>query len=107
LNQLANAFVERYEVQMRRLVAGALAANKASSIIVFGLINFESFFRARAEAEAKKDVNKRLFPYLENDYRYFISMEQQYRKGIIDLARLFNQRLESCEAVSRITPSPI
>jgi len=65
--ELADAFIERYEIQLRRLLSGALAANKPGAIVVFGLINFESFFKARAEAETKRMVNRRLFPYLETD----------------------------------------
>jgi len=62
--KLSNAFVQRYEHQLRRLINGALASNRRTAIIVFGLVNFESFFEGRAKAEDKRSQDRRLFPYL-------------------------------------------
>jgi hypothetical protein len=64
LNELSNLFVQRYETQLRRLLNCALASNCRGSLVVFGLTNFRSFFRARAEAELMKKNNGPSFPYL-------------------------------------------
>jgi len=94
LHELSDAFVQRYEAQLRRLLDGALASENRVAIIVFGLVNFESFFEARAKAEDMRSTDKSLFPHLEVAYRYFVSMKPEYRKGMIELAAIFNKKLE-------------
>lgn len=94
-------FQSRYEVQLRRLVGAALASDKPTAVVVFGLINFDSFFSARAEAERRKARKRGLYPHLESGYRYFRSMRPQYRDGMVAVARLYNERLERlCGEVS-------
>lgn len=101
LEKLADEFAGRYEVQLRRLVGGALASDKRTAIVVFGLIDFDSFFKARAEAELRRASSKELYPHLESGYRYFRSMRPEYRDGMVELARLCNQRLERlCDRLS-------
>lgn len=101
LEELADEFSSRYEVQLRRLVGGALASDKRTAIVVFGLINFDSFFTARTEAELMRAGSKELYPHLESGYRYFRSLRPEYRDGMVELARLYNQRLERlCEKLS-------
>jgi hypothetical protein len=94
LLELSNAFIRAYEAQLRRLLDGALGSESRAALIVFGLANFESFFRARAEAEAMRRTNNSLFPHLESSYSYFVSMKPEYRSGMIELAALFNDKLE-------------
>jgi len=94
LLELSDAFVNRYEAQLRRLLDGALARDSRTVLVVFGLTNFKSFFRARAEAEAMRSADSSLFPHLESAYRYFVSMRPEYRGGMIELATLFNEKLE-------------
>jgi len=76
-----------------RLVQAALASKRRTAIIVFGLVNFESFFQGRVKAEEMRRQDQRLFPYLETCYRYFESMRPDYRAGMIELSRQFNQSL--------------
>ena len=90
---LADDFVHRYEIQLRRLLGGALASNQRAVLVVFGLINFEAFFQAREEAESRRRADRRLYPHLESDYKYFVSMKPEYRHGMIELAGLYNQKL--------------
>jgi hypothetical protein len=94
LLELSNAFIHRYEAQLRRLLDGALASDNRAVIVVFGLTNFKSFFEAHAEAETMRSVDSSLFPHLESAYRYFVSMRPEYRAGMIELAELFNEKLE-------------
>ena len=43
LLELSNAFVQRYEVQIRRLLNDGLESDNRTAIVIFGLINFGSF----------------------------------------------------------------
>jgi lysophospholipase L1-like esterase len=94
LATLADEFGRRYEIQLQRLVGGAVASGKRVAIVVFGLINFGSFFLAREDAERRKRGDRTLYPYLEADYRFFVSLRPEYREGMMEVARLFNQRME-------------
>lgn len=97
---LTDSFIYRYEIQLRRLLVAALASGKRSSIIVFGLVNFTSFFMARRETEERKTKEGSLFPYLEYDYRYFISLKPEFRDAITQLANRFNRELRVlCEKI--------
>jgi lysophospholipase L1-like esterase len=91
--QLAKAFRENYERQVRRLISRAEGDNHKVSIVVYGLVNFEAFFKAREQTEALKAKNPKLYPYLEVDYQHFISMKPEYRKGMIKLALMMNEEL--------------
>ena len=90
---LSDKFIDRYERQLRRLLAGALASNQRAALVVFGLINFAAFFQARNEAESMRRADGSLYPYLESGYKYFVSMKPEYRDGMIGLAGLYNQKL--------------
>ena len=63
--------------------------------MVYGLVDFESFFKARATAEALREKNPELYPYLGTDFRYFISMRPGYRGNLIRLVRLINEELHA------------
>ena len=67
--------------------------NHKVSIVVYGLVNFEAFFKAREQTEALKAQNPKLYPYLEVDYQHFVSMRPAYRKGMIKLALMMNEEL--------------
>ena len=96
--ELSDSFIHAYEVQLRRLLDGALASGNRSVIIVFGLVDFASFFRARGEAESKREEDSSSFPHLETGYKSFVSMKAEYRGGMIELAVDFNDKLEEmCE----------
>jgi hypothetical protein len=92
--ELSDVFARRYEVQLHRLLDAALGKNSRSAIVVFGLINFGSFFRV-TEAEAMRSADHSLFPHLESAYRHFASMKPEYRDGMVKLAMLLNDKLES------------
>lgn len=93
-NSLSAEFVEDYARQMRRLLKGAVSSRKPVVIIVYGLINFKSFFDARREAEKRRKANPAVYPYLEKDYDYFISMRPEHRDGMIRLAECYNKSLK-------------
>jgi hypothetical protein len=94
LDELSDAFIYEYESQLRRLLNSALASDHRSAIAVFGLTDFASFFRARAEAEVMRSANDRLFPHLDTGYKSFVSMKPEHRSGMVELAIHFNNKLE-------------
>jgi hypothetical protein len=94
LLELSKAFVQEYEFQLRRLLDGALAKGNCSAVVIFGLVNFGSFFDARGKAEAMRSEDSSLFPFLEAGYKSFVSMKPEHRAGMIELATHFNSRLE-------------
>ena len=93
--EYAKKFEQNYRRQVRRLMARAEKENHKVSIVVFGLVNFEAFFKAREEAEALREKNRKLYPYLEVDYSHFLSMRPAYRGGMIRLALMMNKELEA------------
>jgi hypothetical protein len=95
LLEMSTVFARRYEIELRRLLNGALGRDGHAVLVVFGLTNFESFFRGRAEAESAKGKDSSVFPHLESGYRHFVSMRPEYRDGMIKLSALLNGKLEA------------
>ena len=93
--ECAKKFEQDYRRQLHRLMARAEKEDHKVAIVVFGLVNFEAFFKAREEAEALRENNRKLYPYLEVDYRHFISMLPAYRGGMIRLALMMNKELHA------------
>jgi lysophospholipase L1-like esterase len=101
-DSLSAEFVEDYARQMRRLLKGAVRSRKLVVIIVYGLINFKSFFDARREAERRREDNPAVYPYLEKDYDYFVSMRPEHRDGMVRLAECYNKSLKDmCEKLGK------
>jgi len=71
LSILADRISACYETQLQRLLEAAAEQNHSVCVIVFALVNFESFFGAREQAETIKRQEPSKYPYLETDYRYF------------------------------------
>jgi lysophospholipase L1-like esterase len=95
LRRLSKHFREDYTRQIRRLIARARIERHRVAIVVYGLVDFESFFKARATAEALREKNPELYPYLGRDFRYFISMQSSYRGNLIRLVRMVNEELHA------------
>jgi lysophospholipase L1-like esterase len=93
--EYARTFEQDYRRQLRRLMARAEKEDHKVSIVVYGLVNFDAFFKARAETEALREKNRKLYPYLEVDYRHFLSMKPAYRGGMIRLALMMNKELHA------------
>jgi lysophospholipase L1-like esterase len=99
-DDLATEFTNCYKHQLERLLKGALRSKKRIVLVVYGLINFESFFQARAEAERLRTADPTKYPYLEKDYEYFSSMKPEHRNGMVRLAQLCNEKLkEMCRGL--------
>src|SRR5213083_403172 len=67
LQRLNERFRQDYTRQMQRLIARARTEKHRVAIFVYGLADFESFFKAREIAEALRKQDSRLYPYLGRD----------------------------------------
>lgn len=103
-------FRRHYTEQLTRLIDRAKTENHKCAIVVYGLVNFVAYFNARAAAEELKQANPDLYPYLEVDYNYYLSLRPEYRGNMIRLSYLldiqlkemvddFNKNLKDCPNV--------
>jgi lysophospholipase L1-like esterase len=93
LQQLSRRFRENFARQMRRLIDHARTQPHAVAIVVYGLVNFESYFRGREIAERLRTKDASLYPHLETTYKYFTSFRPAYRSNLIRLAGMVNEEL--------------
>jgi lysophospholipase L1-like esterase len=102
LKSLSKDFRQNYTRDLRRLVEGARIQQHRVAIVVYGLINFESYFKGREAAERFRESDTTLYPHLETTYKYFISFHPAYRRNLIRLASMVNEELRAMvEALNR------
>ena len=98
LPRLSKEFRQNYARELRRLLEGARIQQHRVAIVVYGLINFESYFNGREAAERLRDSDATLYPHLETTYKYFISFHPAYRRNLIRLAAMANEELRAMVA---------
>jgi lysophospholipase L1-like esterase len=95
LQKIVANFRKDYTLQLGRLVERARDQKQRRAFIVFGLVNFKSFFEARDAAEKLRKDNPKLYPYFEVDYKHYESMKQEYRANMVKLALMINEELRA------------
>jgi len=95
LQRLSKEFRQNYARELRRLLEGARMQQHRVAIVVYGLINFESYFKGRQAAERLRESDTTLYPHLETTYKYFISFHPAYRRNLIRLAAMVNEELRA------------
>lgn len=95
LKRKSKEFRENYARELRRLLFSARIQQHPVAIVIFGLIDFESYFKAREAAERLRESDKMLYPHLETTYKYFVSFRPAYRHNLIRLARMANEELRA------------
>src|SRR5436190_6028794 len=95
LKRLSKEFRQNYARELRRLLRRARIQQHRLAIVVYGLINFESYFKGRESAERRRESDRMLYPYLETTYKYFVSFHPCYRRNLIRLAAMANQELHA------------
>jgi lysophospholipase L1-like esterase len=95
LPRLSREVRQNYERELRRLLEGARIQQHRVAIVVYGLINFESYFKGREAAERLRESDTTLYPYLETTYKYFISFHPTYRRNLVRLASMVNEELRA------------
>jgi lysophospholipase L1-like esterase len=93
LQRLSKEFRQNYVRELRRLLEGARTQQHRVAMVVYGLINFESYFKGREAAERLRESDTTLYPHLETTYKYFISFHPAYRRNLSRLAAMVNEEL--------------
>jgi lysophospholipase L1-like esterase len=102
LPRLSKEFRQNYARELRRLIEGACIQQHRVATVVYGLINFESYFKGREAAERLRESDTTLYPHLETTYKYFISFHPTYRRNLVRLAAMVNEELRAMvEALNR------
>lgn len=89
---------KKFEHHLRRLIEKASLQNHRVAIVVFGLLNFESYFKGREEVERRRESDSTLYPHLEKTYKYLISFRPEYRDNVIRLTAMVNDELRKMVA---------
>jgi lysophospholipase L1-like esterase len=93
LRRLSNEFRQNYVRELRRLLEVARVQQHRVAIVVYGLINFESYFKGREAVERLRESDATLYPHLETTYTYFVSFRSAYRRNLIRMAAMANEEL--------------
>jgi len=102
LKRLSKEFRQNYVRELRRLLEGARIQQHRVAIVVYGLVNFESYFKGREAAERLRESDATLYPHLETTYKYLVSFHPDYRRNLIRLASMANEELRAMvEALNR------
>src|ERR1041385_451604 len=95
LNFQCKEFRKNYARELRRLLGHAGRERHHIAIIVFGLINFELYFKGREEAERLRESDAGLYPHLETTYKYLLSFHPAYRCNLVRFASMVNEELRT------------
>jgi lysophospholipase L1-like esterase len=95
LKRLSNEFRQNYARELQRLLDRARLQEHRVAILIYGIINFDSYFKGREAAERLRESNSTLYPHLEKTYKYFISFHPTYRGNLIRLAAMANEELRA------------
>jgi lysophospholipase L1-like esterase len=95
LERLSKELRQNYARELRRLADSACIQQHRVAIVVYGLINFESYFKGRAAAERLRESDTTLYPHLETTYKHLVSFHPRYRGNLIRLAAMVNEKLRA------------
>jgi lysophospholipase L1-like esterase len=95
LQRQSQDFRKNFARQMRRLIDGASRQCRRVAVIVYGLVNFDSYFKGREIAESLRARDRSSYPHLETTYKYFTSFRPAYRSNLVRLARMVNEELRA------------
>jgi lysophospholipase L1-like esterase len=98
LQRQSRHFRESFARQIRRLISRADKQRHRVALVVYGLINFEAYFKGREVAERLRAEDPACYPHLETTYKYLISFRPAYRSNLIRLAVMVNQELRAMVA---------
>jgi lysophospholipase L1-like esterase len=95
LQRQSRHFRENFARQMRRLIEGARMQRHRVAAVVYGLVNFEAYFKGRESAERLRARDPARYPHLETTYKYFTSFRPVYRSNLVRLAAMVNEELRA------------
>jgi lysophospholipase L1-like esterase len=95
LQRHSRRFRENFARQMRRLIESARMQRHPVAAVVYGLVNFEAYFKGREIAERLRARDPARYPHLETTYKYFTSFRPVYRSNLIRLTAMVNEELRA------------
>ena len=95
LQRQSRRFRENFARQMRRLIESARMQRHRVAAVVYGLVNFEVYFKGRESAERLRARDPARYPHLETTYKYFTSFRPGYRSNLIRLTAMVNEELRA------------
>jgi lysophospholipase L1-like esterase len=95
LRRQSQDFRKDFARQMRRLVDGARMQGHRVAVVVYGLVNFESYFKGREIAERLRARDRSRYPHLETTYKHFRSFQPAHRSNLVRLAIIVNEELRA------------
>jgi lysophospholipase L1-like esterase len=95
LQRQSQHFRENFARQMRRLIECARMQCHRIAVLVYGLVNFEAYFKGREIAERLRAQDPACYPHLETTYKYFTSFRPAYRSNLIRLTAMVNEELRA------------
>src|SRR6266404_2242756 len=95
LQEIATQFRQNYTEALRELIDRAKTENHKVAIVVFGLANLDTFFKARRKAKALHARNPALYPYFESGNRSFESLKPPYQNNMVRLSLMLNGEMRS------------
>jgi lysophospholipase L1-like esterase len=95
LQRQSRHFRENFARQMRRLIESARMQRHRVAAVVYGLVNFEAYFKGREIAEGLRARDLVRYPHLETTYKYFTSFRPVYRSNLIRLTAMVNEELRA------------
>ena len=98
LPRLRQAFKDVFARRFQRLIDQARQQPRPAAIIVFGLINFASYFEGREEVERRRARDSRLYPHSDRMFEYLISFRPEYRENVVRLTEMVNDDLRAIVA---------
>jgi lysophospholipase L1-like esterase len=95
LQEIATQFRQNYTEPLQELIDRAKTENHKVAIVVFGLANLDTFFKARRKAKALHARNPALYPYFESGNRSFESLKPPYQNNMVRLSLMLNGEMRS------------
>jgi lysophospholipase L1-like esterase len=80
---------------MRRLIESARIQRHRVAAVVYGLVNFDTYFKGREITERLRARDPARYPHLETTYKYFTSFRPVYRSNLIRLTAMVNEQLRA------------
>ncbi len=95
LQRQSREFRKNFTRQMRPLIDRARMQRHRVAVVVYGLINFQSYFIGREIAERLRAQDASRYLHLQTTYKYFTSFRPAYRSNLIRLAKMVNEELRA------------
>jgi len=97
VDEVRKTIIPPYQEQVQRLVSAAQLAGrrdgKKRAVVIYGLINIRSFFKARDECERRRLAHPGLFPNLSDAERDFWTLARVHRPLLAAAADELNRGL--------------